>query len=237
MNIISFVSLGPGDPELITIKGLKILQDADVILTPSTNRNGKEIVSRSKDILTALKIEEEKIKLFHIPMSKERLETLKNYEATAKLVEEYYSKDLKIAIVAEGDSGFYSSSQYINEELMKIDIPTQRVGGVPAFIACAALANIHIAKQEEQLVVIPGKTDSNELISYLNSNKSVIIMKPSMSEDIIKEFIHSENKMQFHYFENAGIAGKELYVSTRDEILNRKFPYFSLLIIQNNSSI
>lgn len=237
MNIISFVSLGPGDPELITLKGLKILQDADVILTPSTNRIGNEVVSRSKEILSALEIDEEKIKLFHIPMSKERLDTLKNYGAIAMLAAEYYSDGLKIAIVTEGDSGFYSSSQYINEELMKLDIPTQRIGGIPAFISCAALANIHIAKQEEQLVVIPGKTDSNELISYLNSSKSIVIMKPSLSESVIKEFIYSENNIDHYYFENVGIIGKEYYTTDKKVIIGKKFPYFSLLIIQNNSSI
>ena len=231
------MSLGSGDPELITLKGLKKLQDADVILTPSTNRIGNEVVSRSKDILSALEINKGKIELFHVPMSKDRTNAFRYYEAVAILATKYYSEGLKIAIVTEGDSGFYSSSQYINEELMKLGIPTQRIGGIPAFISCAALANIHIAKQEEQLVVIPGKTDSNELISYLNSSKSIVIMKPSLSESVIKEFIYSENNIDHYYFENVGIIGKEYYTTDKKVIIGKKFPYFSLLIIQNNSSI
>lgn len=234
---ISFVSLGPGDPELITLKGLKALQSADIVLAPSTVNRENKAVSRSKEILVALDINEKKIELFHIPMSKKRTDTLKSYEAIAIQASSYYTKGLNVAIVAEGDSGFYSSSQYINDILEEKGIPTQKIGGVPAFIACGALANIHIVKQEEQLVVIPGIVKPEELTLYLNSHKSIIIMKPSQSEDIIKDFISLENDIEYHYFENVGIMNREFYTSDREKITTRKFPYFSLLIIQNKSSI
>lgn len=235
MNIISFVSLGPGSPELITLKGLRALHNADIILTPSTVNKDNKIRSRSKDILSALEIDEKKIKLFDVPMSKDRADTLKSYCTVAVQASEYYSEGLKVAIVAEGDAGFYSSSQYINDELIKMSIPTQRIEGIPAFIACGALANIHIVKQEEQLIVIPGKIEQESFMSYFNSHKSIVIMKPSQSEEIIKEIIHSETNIIHHYFENVGIPDKEFYTSDRKKILDRKFPYFSLLIIQNKS--
>lgn len=234
---INFVSLGSGDPELITLKALRALQNADVILTPSTMNRETEMISRSKSILTELHIDENKIELFHVPMSKMRANALDSYDAVALQASDYYSEGLKVAIVAEGDSGFYSSSQYINEKLVKIGIPTERIAGVPAFIACGSLANIHVVKQDEQLVVIPGKTDAKELSSYLMSRKSIVIMKPSQSEMIIKEFVGSRDTVESYYFENAGVFNLEFYTSNKAEIIARKFPYFSLLIIKNSSSI
>ena len=232
MSII-FVSLGSGDPELITIKGLKALQKADIVLCPSTT-NSRGVSSRSKEILLALEIEEAKIKLFDVAMVKERTEIIRQYKKVALQASELYSEGLNVAIVAEGDSGFYSSSQYINDDLVAMNIPTKRIEGIPAFIACGALANIHIVKQNEQLVVVPGITTQQELNEYIGSGKSIVIMKPTQCEDIIKQILESttENTL-IHYFENVGIADKEFYTTNKKEIQERKFPYFSLLIIQN----
>ena len=69
---ITFVSLGPGEPELITLKGLKTLQQADRIFCPATLTTSGKQVSRAAHILRALEIEEEKIHPFVLPMSKDR---------------------------------------------------------------------------------------------------------------------------------------------------------------------
>ena len=75
---IHFVSLGPGDPELITLKGLKTLQKADIIYCPATQ--GKHgIISRATDILKAIEVDESLIHPFILPMSKERADALNAY--------------------------------------------------------------------------------------------------------------------------------------------------------------
>ena len=75
---IHFVSLGPGDPELITLKGLKTLQKADIIYCPATQ--GKHgIISRATDILKAIEVDESLIHPFILPMSKERTDALNAY--------------------------------------------------------------------------------------------------------------------------------------------------------------
>lgn len=233
MNPILFVSLGSGDPDLITLKALKALQKADVILCPSTTTREGKVSSRSQDIMSELDISTNKIRLFNVSMRKERSQVMKEYEEAAKQAYQLYNQGSKVAIVAEGDSGFYSSSQYINENLQALNVPTKRIEGVPAFISCGALANIHIVKQEEQLLVIPGETTSEELHLHIHSGKSIVIMKPSQCQEIIKELVSSSiNNIDIHYFENVGVVEKEFYTQNKEEILDRKFPYFSLLIIQ-----
>ena len=75
---IHFVSLGPGDPELITLKGIKTLQKADIIYCPATQ--GKHgIISRATDILKAIEVDESLIHPFILPMSKERTDALNAY--------------------------------------------------------------------------------------------------------------------------------------------------------------
>jgi precorrin-2/cobalt-factor-2 C20-methyltransferase len=230
-DFITFVSLGPGDAELITLKGLKALQQADIIFCPSTLTSTGDTSSRSRDILYELEIEDAKINLFHVPMSKQRSEAVQVYQEVAKGIKRYYTEKYKVVIVAEGDAGFYSSTQYISDNLISNNIPTERIAGVPAFIACGALANIHIAKQEEELTIIPGMISSDDLKKKIQEEKSIVIMKPSQSEQAIKQAIPEIGNAVVHYFENAGIREKEFYTQDKKEIINRKFPYFSLLII------
>lgn len=231
-NPVMFVSLGPGDPELITLKGLKTLQQADIIFCPSTATPSGKTSSRAMDILSELGIDQEKINLFDVPMNKDRTKAIESYRRVSEEIISKYPTDIKIAVTAEGDAGFYSSIYYISENLTAHNIPISRIAGVPAFIACGTLANIHIVKQEEELSVIPGVTTIENLTSKINEGKSVVIMKPSQCEEIIKHVLSHMEDATFHYFENTGVEGKEFYTSSKSEIESRKFPYFSLLIIR-----
>ena len=229
---VAFVSLGPGDPELITLKGLKVLQRADSIFCPSTVLPDGKTSSRAMDILLQLGIERYKINLFSVPMNKNRSLAIESYDNIASAIAQQHKNGQRIAVTAEGDAGFYSTVYYISEYLQAGNIPVSRIAGVPAFIACGTLANLHIVKQEEELHIIPGKLSLEELKQKLENGNPVVVMKASQCEPVIKQAMKAVPNAVFHYFENAGIAGKEFYTSAEDEIMNRRFPYFSLIIIQ-----
>jgi Precorrin-2 methylase len=231
---VMLVSLGPGDPELITLKGLKALQQTDAIFCPSTIHPNGSVSSRAKDILLELDIDEDKIIPFHVPMNKDRTDAVKAYNDVSERIAEQYRKGCKIAVTAEGDAGFYSSIHYISDNLHSQNIPTKKIAGIPAFIASGALANLHIARQEEELIVIPGITSFEKLKKNIEEGRPIVIMKPSQCEDVIKEILCEEG-LFFHYFENVGVPQKEFYTKNKEEIRNRIFPYFSLLIIQKNN--
>lgn len=220
---IHFVSLGPGDPELITLKGLKTLQKADIIYCPATQ--GKHgIISRATDILKALEVDGSSIHPFILPMSKERTDALNAYNELFQEAQAEYLKGKQIVIVAEGDAGFYSSIQYVYDKFEE--------AGIPAFIAAGALAGIHIVKQEEQINVIPGTASFDELSAKIKNGTIIVIMKlPGCQEAIHTCIRQYADKAVFHYFENVG-TGKEYYTTDADVIHSKAFPYFSLLIIQ-----
>lgn len=232
-NTVTFVSLGPGDPELITLKGLKALQRADIVFCPSTILPYGKTSSRAKDILLQLGIEQSKIHTFDVPMSKDRSLAIESYNNITSTIAEQHRNGFNIVVTAEGDAGFYSTIYYISENLKSENISVSRIAGVPAFIACGTLANIHIVKQEEELNVIPGITSLEELMHRLKNGYSVVVMKASQCESVIKDAIQRMPNIEFHYFENVGIAEKEFYTSDKNEIISRQFPYFSLVIIQN----
>ena len=150
---VIFVSLGPGEPELITVKGLTALQAADCIFCPETLTKDGNRVSRAADILSQLDIPENTVRRFPLPMSKLREKALSAYNEVYMESSTLRQQGKKVCIVAEGDAGFYSSIHYVYDKLQADGIPVKHIPGIPAFIAAGALGGLHVASQEERLTV------------------------------------------------------------------------------------
>lgn len=228
---IQFVSLGPGDPELITLKGLKALQNASYIYCPATLTPAGTQTSYAANTLLALGIRQEKIRTFALPMSKNREAALQVYHEVAAHIEEDYREGQQIAVAAEGDVGFYASVQYLYELLGNKGLPVKRIAGIPAFIAAGPVAGLHLAKQEERLLVIPGLISAEELDEKLQSGYVLVIMKLPLCAEAVRQCIDSHPEAAFHYFENISRAN-EFYTSDPAIIKEKKFPYFSLMVIR-----
>lgn len=233
MYPIQFVSLGPGDPELITIKGLKALQAADWIFCPETITREGQILSRAVDIMQHLNIPEKHFCRFRLPMDKQRESALHIYEKVYSEAVQLYEKKKKICIVAEGDAGFYSSIHYIFEKLQSNNIPVVQIAGIPAFIASGALGGLHIASQEERLTILPGTTTTEEIENLISKRNVIVIMKLSKCRDEIRRCIQLHPEYNYHYFENVGTSD-EVYLNDSKQIEAIHFPYFSLLIIRSD---
>lgn len=233
-NPVIFVSLGPGEPDLITLKGLKALQNADCIFCPETRTTSGQIFSRAADILHALDIPDTTLSRFELPMSKNREQAFSAYDKVYNEAFLLHQNNKKVCIIAEGDAGFYSSVHYIFEKLQADNIPVQHIAGIPAFIAAGACAGLHIASQEERLTVIPGIITAEEIEKYMEEKTTIVIMKLSQCTEEIHRCIHLHPEYNYHYFENIGTE-KEKFLHDIELISALSFPYFSLLIIRHST--
>lgn len=228
---IQFVSLGPGDPELITLKAYRQLKEADVIYCPYTvAKNGREL-SRSYNILSALDILDSQISKFLLPMSKNRDAAFEAYHKVYLESFDLYNQGKKVAIVAEGDVGFYSSIHSILDKFEEEGTPVQQIPGIPAFIASGAFAKMHIVQQEEKLMVIPGIITAKQLQEIIDKGTVVVIMKLSQCADEVHRLISSHPTYNYFYFENVG-TDKSFYSNNTNEISEKTFPYFSIMMIK-----
>ncbi len=231
MHSVIFVSLGPGEPELITLKGLKALQNADCIFCPETHTRDGRTLSRAADIMLRLEIPLGSIHRFPLPMSKQREKALMAYDQVYEEATLLYKEGKKVAIVAEGDAGLYSSVHYIFEKLQAACIPVEHIAGIPAFIAAGARGGLHIASQEERLTIIPGIATTEEIEKLINGKSAIVIMKLSQCTDEVHRCIRLHPEYHYHYFENVGTP-EEKYTDDVRQIENLNFPYFSLLVIK-----
>ena len=227
---IRFVSLGPGEPDLITLKGLKALQGADCIFCPATMTQDGKSSSRALSILNTLGFSDT-VQCFRLPMDKDRTLALRSYEAVYESSKILRAEGQNVVIVAEGDAGLYSSIHYIYDKLQQDDIPVEQIAGIPAFIASGAMAGLHIVSQEERLIVIPGHVTAKELDDYLKHQTVVVIMNLSQCIDEVHQCIINHPEYQYHYFENVGTE-KEYYSCSTEELREKRYPYFSVMIIR-----
>ena len=106
--------------------------------------------------------------------------------------------------MAEGDAGFYSSIHYLFDKLQANQIEVELIAGVPAFIAAGATAGLHIVKQTERLLVIPGTATAYELISQVKEGQVVVIMKLSACQAAVRTCIATHPEFLYYYFEQVG---------------------------------
>ena len=105
---------------------------------------------------------------------------------------------------------------------------TDKVGKRHAVYA-PTLADLR--EQEEQIIVIPGTLTAEELSEKIKAGYVIVIMKLSQCVEAVHACIRLHPEANFHYFENVG-TGKEFHTADRKQILEKTFPYFSLMIIQ-----
>lgn len=224
------ISLGPGDPDLITLKGLKILQKSDKIYYPGSLLPNGKTTSFSLPILQHHQLDEKKLVGMFLKMSDDRTQAEATYSATFQSMLQDYNNGLTIVFVSEGDSLFYSTFAYLLEHIQQHQLDIEIIAGVPSFLLGAAQHQLPLAILNEKIAIIPRVKNSQELATILNDFETVVLIKiRSVLKDISPFLITSG--LTIMYCERLGTT--QQYITTNiEDIKNREIPYFSLLILK-----
>ena len=229
-SIIYGVSLGPGDPDLITVKGLKVLQDADKIYYPgSLFKNGVKS-SYSLSILEHYKLDANKFEGFYLEMDLARVKVSKLYDLTFEQIKEDYNKGLKIAIVSEGDVNTFSSFSYLLEKIKEESFNVELIPGITSYALAASEHLTPLCLQNEQLIILPRVQTEAELEEALTHFDTVVLMKIKSVMDVINKVL-SKGNYSVYYSEKLGTKN-QFIASNLEEINKRDIPYFSLITIK-----
>lgn len=224
------VSLGPGDPDLITLKGLQILQKADKIYYPGSLYSNGTKASYSWSILEHYNLPVEKCKGFYLEMSLARTQAKEIYEAAFLEMQKDIQNGLMIAVVAEGDISTYSSFSYLLEKAREQEIKVKLIPGITSYNMGAALHQEPLCLQNERCVILPRIQSASLLKEAIENFGTVVLMKISSVVDVVDEVL-SNTKYRVFYSERLGT--KEAYISSNwEEIKTREIPYFSLITIK-----
>ncbi len=229
MSSIYGIALGPGDPELITLKALRILKEVDLIFYPGSINDGVE-KSYVYPILQYHGLEDKELRGFFLKMSNNRTQASEIYTSTAEEIKEAHQLGKKIAIVCEGDISLYASFSYILEKLQHFELPITLIPGVNSFSLGAALHKTPLSLLNDKIAIVPRAKNIEEITHYFEQFDTIILMKIRSGWHNFQSEL-TQKSWKCYYCERLGTD--EAYITADITALtDRDIPYFSLLIIK-----
>ena len=227
------VGVGPGDPELLTVRAVKLIGAADVIAYHSGTR-GTSIARRIvADLIPAGAIEE----LLAYPVTVGETDHPLGYygaiddfyAASADRLAAHLAAGRTVVVLAEGDPLFYSSYMYLHDRLAD-RYPCSIVPGVTSVAAASAAAGVPLARHEDVLTVLPGTLPVAELTRRLRGSDATVIMKLGRTFAGVREALQSAGRLaEARYVERASTGAER--VQPVAEVDAGSVPYFSMILV------
>ncbi|MGB5556946.1 MAG: precorrin-2 C(20)-methyltransferase [Paracoccaceae bacterium] len=218
------VGLGPGDPELMTLKAARLIGAARVVAYPAL----AGAASFARSIAAGVIVEGAREIVIDVPMTTAREPAQRAYDVAAAAIAEVLDAGEDVVCLCEGDPFFYGSFMYLFARLSR-RFPVEVVPGVTSITACAARAGVPLAARNERLTVLPGPLPKAELQARIEGAESVAILKVGRHLGKIRAVI-----------DGLGLTDRAVYVeraSLPDEVVcplaeaPGVAPYFSMILL------
>ncbi|NET56245.1 MAG: precorrin-2 C(20)-methyltransferase [Symploca sp. SIO2E6] len=230
------ISVGPGDPELITLKGLRILKKVPVVAFPAGS-HGKPGISQS---IVGHWLQKYQIQLpLNFPYVQDRVTLRRAWQQAAEEVWQYLDLGQDVAFVCEGDISFYSTFTYLAQTLEQLHPQSlvQRIPGVCSPLATASACGEPLTVRSDRLAVLPALYNIEELETILDWADVVVLMKVSSVYPQIWKVLQQRQLLENAVVvERATLPEQIIYADLRDRP-TLKLPYFSLIIVKVTPSI
>ncbi|WP_337184129.1 precorrin-2 C(20)-methyltransferase [Shinella sp.] len=227
------VGTGPGDPELLTLKAVRAIGEADVLAyfaKAGRPGNGRAIV---EGLLKPGMVE---LPLYYpvtVEIEKEhddyKSQITAFYDASAAAVAGHLAAGRTVAILSEGDPMFYGSYMHLHVRLAG-RFPTEVIPGITAMSGCWSLSGLPIVQGDDVLSVLPGTMGEEQLSRRLVDTEAAVIMKVGRNLPKIRRALSSAGRLGEAVYVERGTtpAGKSMRLS---EKLDDTAPYFSLVLV------
>ncbi len=249
-GILYGIGTGPGDPELLTLKAVRLLKESDVIAIAVTDSTLEEPFLEGREqglgvdkdcdsyrqgcvayciaVQSVPEIADKTI--LHLPtvMTKDKKKLQEGYEKAAKAVEDLLEQGKQVSFITLGDPTIYSTYLYVHALIKEAGFDTQIISGIPSFCAAAARMNQGLVERSEQLHIIPGSYGVEEALTMKGTK---VFMKVASKMPMVKEYIRKHHN-DVVMVENCGMDGEKVYTSCED--IPENASYYSLLIVKED---
>jgi len=223
------VGVGPGDPELMTLKAWRMIQNATVI-SYIANEAGH---SQAKDIAAQALAENAHSPIeipVCVPMTIDRSVINQRYDDAAKTIQAYLNAGENVLFICEGDPLFFGSFAYLLGRL-ESNNPCQVIPGISSVHAAASALQLPLTMLKESFVVVSGRHNEQQLVANLQAHDTVVIMKAGRSRQAILNALRLADRTDdAHYLEYIGRDNQKIVRDVR-QLGDDAGPYFSLFVV------
>ncbi len=226
------VGVGPGDPELMTVKACQTIAAADVIAYPNA-RHGRSVARR----IAAGHLREDHIELpLAFPVTTEMTDHPGGYEAAlgefydeaAAALAAHLQQGRDVAVLCEGDPFFYGSYMYLHERLAE-RFQTTVIPGVTGFSAAAASAGAPLVKRDDVFMALPGTLSEQELSTRLRSADAAVVMKLGRTFAKVRRALEAAGADERGIYVERASSEQERVAPLRE--VDGEVPYMSLVLV------
>lgn len=217
------VSVGPGDPELLTRQACRVLEVCDVIVAPRTKAGrmlALDIAAGAVDIKNKT--------ILPLDFTMERSETVRedSYRTAAAAIETALATGQDVAMVNLGDVSVYATAYYILERIRSDGFKTVMCPGVTSFCAVAARLGRSLTRMEEPLHILPGSTDLNNALALPGTK---VIMKSGKAIHETAEALKRHGLLaNAGMVADCGLETEQVYTDLRH--LPEEISYFATIV-------
>ena len=219
------VSIGPGEPELITLKAMNIISQCKYIATPHTGTGDSLALSI---VSKAIDLSEKEIMKLEFPMTKDKDILAKSHQEAADAIGEILDSGNDVAMLNLGDVTIYSTFAYTMDKLLEKDYNVEVIPGVTSFCASASELRIGLTTMNEPLHIIPAT--GIDIKEALQMPGSKVFMKIGRSMPKLIEALQELNIENVYAVENCGLENEKVYKGL-DEF-NDDMGYFTIVIVK-----
>ncbi|MEC3917260.1 precorrin-3B C(17)-methyltransferase [Nocardia sp. CDC160] len=227
------VGLGPGDPELVTVKAARVIAEADVIAFHSA-RHGRSI---SRAIAAPYMREGQLEEHLVYPVTTETTDHPGGYqgaidefyERAAALLADHLAAGRTVALLAAGDPLFYSSFMHMHRRLAD-RFDTEIIPGVTSVSAASAALGTPLVEGEQVLTVLPGTMPTEELTRRLRETDAAAIMKLGRTFPGVRQALSDSGRLDDAYYVERASSTKQRILRAAD-VDDASVPYFAITIV------
>ncbi|MCD4782088.1 MAG: precorrin-2 C(20)-methyltransferase [Candidatus Omnitrophica bacterium] len=228
------IGVGPGDPELLTVKARRVLSQVDIVFAPkaaiAANSFAYEIVKEC--------VSESKIETITFPMTKNKTELKSFWKDAAEQVYQKICEGKNVAFITIGDPFIYSTYNYLLRHLIILDntINVYTIPGISVVNAIASLFNVPLAEGEDKFIVTPLPSHLAELKKLIEQFETVVLLKIGKNLKPLLEFLKKNDYEKNAYFARHIGCSSQIVIENISELIDSKNEagYMSTMIIRRN---
>lgn len=224
MSVLYGVGVGPGDPELITLKAVKVIKECDVIALPG--EKPKETLAFNIAVKVIPELEEKRLLGIPMPMVTKMEELQNAHELGAGMIMSELDKGNDVAFLTLGDPAIYSTFAYLKKIVKVGTHNTCIINGITSFLSSAALINQSLVERDESLHVVPANYGVEETLAL---DGTIVLMKVGKKLKELKDKLKNTDRKVW-FIENCGLDGEA--VVEEIENIPDESGYYSILIIK-----
>lgn len=230
------IGVGPGDPELLTLKGGRLLKEADVVLAPVGERSDRSLAVETVAFL--LDPERQQIVSVSCPMRSDEEDRSGRWAQIAADIAALVRSGKKVVFVTLGDPMFYSTYLYLYRELQNNfpDIPVATVPGVSSINAAAGLAELPLGLVDETFSVVPATADDSAIEAALGCSGTVVLLKVYRAFERLKALlVRLGLEQNAVYVRRIGLDGEKV-IHDLNKVETDDLDYMSMILVRQKGA-